>query len=153
MPPYQFQGQNFYQRGQQFNPYGQPAPEHFEVAMVSSVDEARNAIVNPLSTHLFLNPSTGEIYFKRMNSTGLSDFVVYAPIEDGRKRKNEDPLMEINARLAAIEMALGGNSESVAGNESAVAHAECHGAENGGDAQGESPAFPKGSANDKWKKR
>lgn len=152
MPPYQFQGQNFYQRGQQFNPYGQPAPEHFEVAMVSSIDEARNAIVNPLSTHLFLNPSTGEIYFKRMNSTGLSDFVVYAPIEGG-KRGNEDPLTEINARLAAIERALGGKNESVADNESAVANAECCGAENGGDAHGESPAFPKGSANDKWKKR
>lgn len=55
----------------QFNPRG-VSQEQFSVIPVSSEEEAKNAIVNPLSTYLFVDCSSGKIFYKKMNSSGKS---------------------------------------------------------------------------------
>lgn len=140
MPPYQFQNQfqmpnAMYQK--QFSPYGQPQPERFEVVVVSTIEEAKNAIVSPLYKYLFVNFSTGEIYYKCMNNSGLSDFVVYTPSEQSGRT---DPLVEINQRLGKIEDALKGVKNEPVPNyaESAGTGAESFQSENERNAQTES---------------
>ena len=89
----------------QFNPRVQGSlQERFEVVPVTSIDEAKNAIINPTLTYLFLDSSNGNIYYKRMNNNGLSDFFVYSIIE---QNKSKNSLDEINERLLNIEKSIG----------------------------------------------
>ena len=89
----------------QFNPRVQGSlQERFEVVPVTSIDEAKNAIINPTLTYLFLDSSNGNIYYKRMNNNGLSDFFVYSIVE---QNKSKNSLDEINERLLNIEKSIG----------------------------------------------
>lgn len=139
--------QNYYRDFQQFNPRGQ-MQEKFEVVPVSSVDEAKNAIINPLNTYLFVDSSTGNIYYKRLGNNGLSEFLVYSLTE----QKKDNPLAEINDRLTNIEKVLGGlkNDKSVSNvtepTQSTVTN------ENGTNENEQSFALQKSRTNDKWKK-
>jgi hypothetical protein len=55
--------------------------------------------------------SSGNIYLKKMNNNGLSDFIVYSPQEEP---KPNDPFIQINERLTNIENKLGGiNVQSI----------------------------------------
>lgn len=145
--------QNQAYQPQQFNVYGRQvfnAPQ-FVTKIVTSVEEARASLVDPLSTYLFIDTATGNIYMKRMNNNGLSDFFVYK-VEDMSQKGNEDPLREISRRLFNIENILGGSNvqsvsgdaggaESVAGNGDAV---------NVTDGVAESYALQPGKADDRW---
>ena len=123
MPPYPYgnQANDFYLRQAQqiaqpqFQPHGQKQ-EQFQVVPVSNIDEARNAIINPLSAYLFVDYGTGNIYFKRMGNNGLAEFLVYT-VQENVKENKSDPLAEINSRLANIESVLGGfHDKSVSSN-------------------------------------
>lgn len=94
---------------QQFqNPYNM---NQFVIKQVTNINEAKNAIINPLSIYLFVDYSSGNIYLKKMNNNGLSDFIVYSPQEEP---KPNDPFVQINERLTNIENKLGGiNVQSI----------------------------------------
>ena len=101
---------------QQFqNPYPQFQNQYnmnqFIIKQVTNINEAKNAIINPLSIYLFVDYSSGNIYLKKMNNNGLSDFIVYSPQEE---QKPNDPFVQINERLTNIENKLGGiNVQSI----------------------------------------
>lgn len=101
---------------QQFqNPYPQFQNQYnmnqFVIKQVTNINEAKNAIINPLSIYLFVDYSNGNIYLKKMNNNGLSDFIVYSPQEE---QKPNDPFIQINERLTNIENKLGGiNVQSI----------------------------------------
>ena len=83
----------------------------FVIKQVTNINEAKNAIINPLSIYLFVDYSSGNIYLKKMNNNGLSDFIVYSPQEEP---KPNDPFVQINERLTNIENKLGGiNVQSI----------------------------------------
>lgn len=101
---------------QQFqNPYPQFQNQYnmnqFVIKQVTNINEAKNAIINPLSIYLFVDYSSGNIYLKKMNNNGLSDFIIYSPQEEP---KPNDPFIQINERLTNIENKLGGiNVQSI----------------------------------------
>jgi hypothetical protein len=140
----------------QFNPHGiQQNLEQFTVIPVSSEEEARNAITNPLSTFLFVDCGSGKIYYKKMNSNGKSDFVVYSPVFNNVVA---DPITQVNARLENIEKILGGlDVQSIHGNaggkqsvpvpQSAVAE------QNNSNGTAEPTGVSNVATNDIWKKR
>lgn len=81
------------------------------VRFVTSVDEARAAMIDGFSTNLFLDSGNGKIYLKKMNNNGLSDFLVYAI--EGDRQVEKDPIEDIKERLSAIESKIGGHNEPV----------------------------------------
>lgn len=117
----------------------------FVIKQVTNINEAKNAIINPLSIYLFVDYSNGNIYLKKMNNNGLSDFIVYSPQEE---QKPNDPFAQINERLTNIENKLGGiNVQSVSNANSNDA------AENAtSNAKSESSTVQQGSGNDARKK-
>lgn len=96
----QNQQMNQYPMGQQYQP--------FTVKQVTNIEEAKASIIDPTSTHLFIDTNAGKIYMKRMNNNGLSDFFTFKVEEPVQEKKVEDPLSEINKRLTNIENKLGG---------------------------------------------
>lgn len=101
MPPYYFRQNQQYQ----FNPYQQQYPsmqERYEVIPVSSIEEAKNAIISPLCSYFFLDVNTSNIYFKKMTNNGTSQFIIYSPQEQ-KTQQTSDPIVEINERLKVIE--------------------------------------------------
>lgn len=117
----------------------------FVIKQVTNINEAKNAIINPLSIYLFVDYSNGNIYLKKMNNNGLSDFIVYSPQEE---QKPNDPFIQINERLTNIENKLGGiNVQSVSNANPNDA------AENAtSNAKSESSTVQQGSGNDARKK-
>ena len=77
---------------------------------VGSADEARNAIIDPVSLYLFPDLSSGKIYVKKMGDDGHSEFYSYA---QEIQQKPVDPMDEIRQRLTNIENKLGGHNEPV----------------------------------------
>ena len=77
---------------------------------VGSIDEARNAIIDPVSLYLFPDFSCGKIYVKKMGDDGHSEFYSYT---QEIERKPADPMDEIRQRLTNIEAKLGGHNEPV----------------------------------------
>ena len=77
---------------------------------VGSIDEARNAIIDPVSLYLFPDFSSGKIYVKKMGDDGHSEFYSYT---QEIEQKPADPMDEIRQRLSNIEAKLGGNNEPV----------------------------------------
>lgn len=77
---------------------------------VGSIDEARNAIIDPVSLYLFPDFSSGKIYVKKMGDDGHSEFYSYT---QEIEQKPVDPFDEIKQRLSNIEAKLGGHDESV----------------------------------------
>lgn len=88
---------------------------------VGSVEEAKNAIIDPTSLYLFPDLSSGKIYVKKMGDNGHSEFYSYAIEEEV---KPVDPMDEIRQRLSNIEAKLGGKHESIPVPKDA--HAESH---------------------------
>ena len=77
---------------------------------VGSVEEARSAIIDPVSLYLFPDFSTGKIYVKKMGDNGQSEFYSYS---QDAEQKPVDPFDEIKQRLSNIEAKLGGHDESI----------------------------------------
>lgn len=84
---------------------------------VTNIEEAKAAMVDALSTYIFLDTANGKMYLKRLNNNGLSDFYTYI-IEETKNAENKpDPFTEINTRLTNIENSLGElKNESIPGN-------------------------------------
>jgi len=122
---YQNPVNDFYMRnannyGQQLLPFPpqQPQIPQVNTRFVTNIEEARAAMIDGVSTNLFLDSGNGKIYLKKMNNNGLSDFLVYT-IEQSKEEK-KDPIEEINFRLSNIENTLGGiiNAKSVSNAQS-----------------------------------
>ena len=77
---------------------------------VGSIDEARNAMIDPTSLYLFPDFSSGKIYVKRMGDDGRSEFYSYT---QEIEQKPIDPMDEIRHRLTNIENKLGGTHEPI----------------------------------------
>ena len=137
-----------------FNPYFNPYPNQFQnpygnqfnqpqfiTKQVSSIEEAKACLVDPLATYLFVDMNSGKIYMKRMNNNGLSDFYSFS-VEQPQESKI-DPMETINQRLSNIENILGGiNVQSIPNSKSKPN-------DNANNAKAESGTFQKGSGNDK----
>ena len=111
MPPYQLNPINdFYMRNAIPQPqinFPQRQMPQVNVRFVTSVDEAKAALIDGFSTNLFLDSGNGKIYLKKMNNNGLADFIVYE-MEETKSDVAKDPMKEINDRLSNIERFLGG---------------------------------------------
>ena len=98
-----------YQQSFNFPPYEPQITANW----VTSMEEARAAQMNIVSTNLYLDTSNGKIYLKRMGDNGKPQFLSYTVEEEIVK----DPMQEINNRLTKIEQYLGGrNDKSIPGN-------------------------------------
>lgn len=145
----QIQQPNYGQQYQQF-----PTPQ-INSRFVTNIEEAKAAMIDPLSMNLFLDSGTGRIYLKRLSNNGQSEFLSYS-VEAQDKAEKSDPIEEIKGRLSNIERYLGemrndksvpDNGESTAGTRQPVAGT------NASDDGAESSGFQKNAGNDKWKKR
>lgn len=144
--------------------YGQPCqqfpPQQQQTAQVSccvvtSIDEARAAMIDPLSMSLFLDSSTGRIYLKRILNTGQAEFITYS-VEQAQNEKKTDPIEEIKGRLSNIEKYLGEmiNDKSVpSSDKSAAGSGQPATGPDAADDGAESAGLQKNAGNDKWKKR
>lgn len=116
---YQFQNptNDFYFRNAQMQNYGQqflPFPPQQQVQQmpqinsrfVTNIEEAKAAMIDPLSMNIFLDSGTGKIYLKRLTNNGQSEFLCYS-IESAKEEKHTDPMEEIKGRLSNIEKYLG----------------------------------------------
>lgn len=81
---------------------------------VGSIEEAKSAIIDPISLYLFVDFSSGRIYVKKMGDNGQSEFYQYAQVAEP---KPVDPMDEIRQRLSNIEAKLGGKHEPVSVSE------------------------------------
>jgi hypothetical protein len=103
---YDFYQQSYPQTMNYQQVYPQMYRQHqFITRMVSNIDEAKCSLVDGLSTHIFVDYNSGKIYLKKLNNSGLSDFLVYSL--DQNPKAVENPLVLINERLTAIEKILG----------------------------------------------
>lgn len=77
---------------------------------VTSIEEAKAAMIDGYSYNLFLDSSTGKIYLKKLSNNGVAEFLCFSPEEN----KPTDPFQEINLRLSKIESLVGGlNDKSI----------------------------------------
>ncbi|MBR6143885.1 MAG: hypothetical protein IKQ23_06330, partial [Treponema sp.] len=79
---------------------------------VTSIDEAKAAMIEPLSYNIFADTNTGKLYLKKLGNNGLSEFLCYS-IEESVQEPKEDLFAEVNKKLSNIERILGGLNESV----------------------------------------
>lgn len=122
---------------------------------VTNIDEAKAAMIDPLSMNLFLDSGNGKIYLKKLGNNGQSEFLCYS-IEQLKEEVKADPIIEINSRLSNIEKYLGElkNDKSVSDViESTRGVATTVTTENESDAETESAGVSKMARNDKWEKR
>ena len=93
-------------------PPQQPQVPQISTHFVSSIEEARNAIADPLCIHLFMDTANGKVYIKKMGDKGTSEFFVYS-----QEEAPKDPILEINSRLSKLEHFIGGlNDKSISSN-------------------------------------
>lgn len=157
-PQYMNPVNDFYFRNAQatFNqPTMQFPPQQNQInsRFVTNVEEARAAMIDPLSYNLFLDTNTGKIYLKKLGNNGQSEFLCYT-IEEV-KENVKDPFREINTRLSKIEGYLGGlkNDKSVPDVQQSTGNFTADITEqNEPDAETESAGLSKNARNDKWKK-
>lgn len=157
-PQYMNPVNDFYFRNAQatFNqPTMQFPPQQNQInsRFVTNVEEARAAMIDPLSYNLFLDTNTGKIYLKKLGNNGQSEFLCYT-IEEV-KEDVKDPFREINTRLSKIEGYLGGlkNDKSVSDVQQSAGNITADITEqNEPDAETESAGLSKNARNDKWKK-
>lgn len=151
----------YFRNAQPYQPYNQ-FPNHQQVPQINSrfvtnIEEAKAAMIDPLSCNLFLDSGTGKIYLKKLGNNGQSEFLTYA-IEE-QKEQITNPINEINVRLSNIEKIIGElkNDKSVSSNANIFQSAEYATAtvakQNEPNAETESAGFSKNAGNDKWKKR
>lgn len=157
-PQYMNPVNDFYFRNAQatFNqPTMQFPPQQNQInsRFVTNVEEARAAMIDPLSYNLFLDTNTGKIYLKKLGNNGQSEFLCYT-IEEV-KEDVKDPFREINTRLSKIEGYLGGlkNDKSVSDVQQSAGNITADITEqNEPNAETESAGLSKNARNDKWKK-
>lgn len=90
-----------------FNSFPQQNSPRLVCRQVGSIEEARSAIIDPVSLYLFVDFSNGKIYVKKMGDNGHSEFYQYAQEAEQRP---VDPMDEIRQSLKNIEAHIGGNN-------------------------------------------
>lgn len=141
--------------GQQYPQFPTPQAPQINSRFVTNIEEAKAAMIDPLSMNLFLDSGTGRIYLKRISNSGQSEFLCYS-VEEQDKAEMSDPMEEIKGRLSNIERYLGEmrNDKSVPDNvESTAGSRQPATGTNAADDGAESSGFQKNAGNDKWKKR
>lgn len=142
---------DFYFRNSQLSFPPQNIPQ-LKTFLVTSINEAKSAMIDPLSTNLFVDTSNGKIYLKKISNNGQQQFLVYTTDEE----IPADPMSEINARLNKIEdfierlnndKSVSVNDKSAAGPQQSIA-----GPVQSNEAA-ESAGFPEAPRNDIWQKR
>lgn len=156
MQPYMNPVNDFYFRNSmpQYQPNFPPAVQQPQIRtyFVTSVEEARAAMIDPLATNIFLDTSSGKIYMKNMGNDGKPQFICYT-IEEHVVPK--DPIAEINSRLTNIEKYLGGhNDKSISSNAGvpqsfAVSKPAVTNSYEPND-ETESAGFPENARDDQW---
>ena len=138
----------------QYQPSFPPAVQQPQIRtyFVTSVEEARAAMIDPLATNIFLDTSSGKIYMKNMGNDGKPQFISYT-IEEQVIPK--DPIAEINSRLTNIEKYLGGhNDKSISSNagvqQSIAVSRPAVTKPYEPDETAESAGFPEDAGNDQW---
>lgn len=109
---------------QQMNSIAQPIPQQPINQMqpqtitraVTGVEEARNSIIDPMSTNLFTDFANGKIYVKKINNNGLAEFYSFA-LEQETVEPKADPNAEIKERLDRIENLIKGEKNVKPNNE------------------------------------
>ena len=151
MYPYPVYGQP----QQQWLPFPpqQPQVPQISTHFVSSIEEAKNAMADPLCIHLFMDSASGKIYIKKMGDKGVSEFFVYS-----QEEAPKDPILEINSRLSRLEHFIGGlNDKSVPSDAGAQQSQSVSNSAVTEQAQfndeAEPPSLPKVATNDWWQKR
>ena len=139
---------------QQWLPFP-PQPQVPQIAthFVSSIEEAKNAIADPLCIHIFMDSANGKIYVKKMGDKGISEFFVYS-----QEEAPKDPMTEINCRLSKLEHFIGGlhdkSISSDAGNKQSRSISQSTVAEQTQQYdETESASLPKMAADDWWQER
>lgn len=160
MPPYQMNPVNdFYLRQNTFNQLSfppQPQTAHINCRFVTGIEEAKAAMIDPLSYNLFLDSGSGRIYLKKLSNNGQSDFICYSINQE--ETKDSDPLNEINIRLSNIESFLGGMkndkslSKSDCTEQSQAVTYTATAEQNESNGTAESSGFPKNAGNG-WRKK
>lgn len=160
MYPYQNPVNDFYlnnarppqQQWLPFPPQNPPQPQIVS-RFVTNIEEAKAALIDPLSINIFMDSANGKIYIKKMGDKGLSEFYSYTA-EEAQK----DPITQINDRLSKIESFLGGlNDKSISGNASvqqsqSISQSAITKQNESNDAT-ESTGISNVATNDKWQKR
>ena len=132
-----------------------PQQPQINCRFVTSIDEAKAALIDPVSTNLYLDSSTGKIYLKKLGNNGQSEFLAYS-IEEVKPSVPSDPMTEINTRLMNIEKVLGGmkNDKSVSDAKQSEPVSQSAAAEqNEPNGSAEPAGFSENARNDFWKKR
>lgn len=156
---YQNPANDFYlrQAQQQWLPFPpqptQPQQPQIISRFVTSVNEAKSVLIDPLSINLFVDSANGKIYVKKMGDKGLYEFFVYS-----QEEAPADPLSQIDSRLTRIENIIGGlydkSISNDAGSKQSSANAQpAVTGQNESDGTTESTGVSEDAANDKWKKR
>lgn len=131
----------------------QPQQPQLISRFVSSENEAKTVLIDPLSINLFVDIANGKIYVKKMGDNGLYEFYVYT-----QEEAPADPLSQIDLRLTKIENFIGGlydkSISNDAGSKQSTANAQPAVTEqNESNGPAESAGIPENAGNDKWKKR
>lgn len=141
----------------QFPPQQNQVPQ-VNSRFVTNIEEAKAAMIDPLSYNLYLDTNSGKIYLKKLGNNGQSEFLCYG-IEETNAKINTDPMQEINARLLNIENYLGElkNDKSVSNNADVIQStgnvATTVAEQNESNAEIQSAGFSKNARIDKWQKR
>lgn len=163
MQPYQMNPVNdFYFRNAQqaytqpyvqFPPPHQPQAPQINCRFVTSIDEAKAAMIEPLSYNIFADTNTGKLYLKKLGNNGLSEFLCYS-IEESVQEPKEDLFAEVNKKLSNIERILGGLNESVSNAKQPDGGTPAATAEqNEPDDEAKPAGVPENAGNGFWQKR
>jgi hypothetical protein len=146
---------NYFPQYPQFNVpnYQQNIPK-FITYQVSTIEEAKSFLIEPMNVYLFVDTNAGKIYMKRMNNNGLSEFYTFSVVES-REENKTDPLQEIKNKLNDIENKIGGFYESISKFNSGKGKSN-HESDRESDvptgSKAESATFPERAENDERKK-
>lgn len=124
-PQSDFYRQQMQQISQPMPQISQPMPQQqpqnsLTARAVTSIDEAKAAMIDPFGIFLFTDFANNQIYVKRINNNGLAEFYIF-------KAQNEtqvDPQAEIKERLERIENILIGGIANVSTDVTTNATAE-----------------------------
>lgn len=73
---------------------------------VTNIEEARAALIDPLSINIYLDTNNGKIYLKKLSNSGQSEFLCYST-DTETTAEQVDPIDDIKTRLVNIENILG----------------------------------------------
>lgn len=138
---------------QQWLPFPpQPQLPQISTHFVSSIEEAKNAIADPLCIHIFMDSASGKIYVKKMGDKGISEFFVYS-----QEEAPKDPMTEINLRLSKLEHFIGGLNDKSISSDAGIKQSKQFSQstiteQNQQYDETESSGVPEMATNDWWKK-